>query len=165
MAGWTRSHPTRARSTAALSLHLEQSFCTRTTDTRRGIRTTYTWSHRDTRNCRGHKHHSLSGSTPSSRVGRKCVEEWRNGGALGRSDGLPRSVGRGARWRPAGVCASQGNQPRENQIKHGTKPAGVDTVGRTYGASLFGLYIIKGLSKLAELYSSLTSSTYIWIHN
>merc|ERR1712159_164371 len=52
------------------------SFCTRTTDTRRRcIRTTYTWSHRDTRICRGHRHHSLSGSMPSSRVGRKCVEE------------------------------------------------------------------------------------------
>jgi len=64
------------------------SFCTRTTDTRRRcIRTTYTWSHRDTRICRGHRHHSLSGSTPSSRIVRKCVEEWQHGGC-------PRSVGR-----------------------------------------------------------------------
>ena len=46
------------------------------TDTRRRcIRTTYTWSHRDTRICRGHRHHSLSGSTPLSRAGRKCVED------------------------------------------------------------------------------------------
>ena len=28
--------------------------------------------------------------------------------------------------------------PREDQIKHGPELAGVDTVGRTYGASLFG---------------------------
>ena len=43
------------------------------------------------------------------------------------------------RWRPAGVCVSpQDNQPREDQIKHGPELAGVDTVGRTYGASQFG---------------------------
>ena len=47
----------------------------------------------------------------------------------------------GARWRPAGVCAS----PFRAGIKHGPRLAGVVagiagvvTVGRTYGASLFG---------------------------
>ena len=69
---------------------------------------------------------SLSGSTPSSRVGRKCVEDHGE-------TGCPRSVGRtSAVGRTRGslaprvcVCFPARNQPRENQIKHGTKLAGV----------------------------------------